>query len=131
MPRCGSLTAGGRRGRRRLLQNVKLIVLDVDGTLTNGTLLYTDSGAQSKAFHVADELLPSGQQAKFDNRVGWARTALRKAGLFDAPKRAFFCITDRGRDVALSGIPGINDKYFLQFAEHREYRGLNDKIVAD
>jgi len=38
------------------MQNVKLIVLDVDGTLTDGTLLYTDSGAQSKAFHVADGL---------------------------------------------------------------------------
>lgn len=26
-------------------------------------------------------LLPSGQQAIFDNRVGWARTYLKKAGL--------------------------------------------------
>ena len=38
------------------MQNVRLIVLDVDGTLTDGTLLYTDSGTQSKAFHVADGL---------------------------------------------------------------------------
>jgi len=38
------------------MQNVKLIVLDVDGTLTDGTLLYTDGGGQSKAFHVADGL---------------------------------------------------------------------------
>ena len=35
---------------------VKLIALDVDGTLTNGTLLYSDSGVQAKAFHVADGL---------------------------------------------------------------------------
>ena len=38
------------------MQNVKLIVLDVDGTLTDGTLLYGDGGGQSKAFHVADGL---------------------------------------------------------------------------
>ena len=38
------------------MQNVKLIVLDVDGTLTDGTLLYGDDGRHSKAFHVADGL---------------------------------------------------------------------------
>jgi len=38
------------------MQNVKLIVLDVDGTLTDGTLLYGPDGAHSKAFHVADGL---------------------------------------------------------------------------
>jgi 3-deoxy-D-manno-octulosonate 8-phosphate phosphatase (KDO 8-P phosphatase) len=38
------------------LQNIKLIVLDVDGTLTDGTLLYANDGGQAKAFHVADGL---------------------------------------------------------------------------
>ena len=35
---------------------VKLIALDVDGTLTDGTLLYFDNDVQAKAFHVADGL---------------------------------------------------------------------------
>lgn len=35
---------------------VKLIALDVDGTLTDGTLLYGDNDVQAKAFHVADGL---------------------------------------------------------------------------
>ncbi len=38
------------------MQNIKLIVLDVDGTLTDGTLVYGDNGVQTKAFHVADGL---------------------------------------------------------------------------
>ena len=38
------------------MQNVKLIVLDVDGTLTDGTISYRDDGVQAKAFHVADGL---------------------------------------------------------------------------
>lgn len=38
------------------MQNVKLIVLDVDGTLTDGTIFYSDDGTQTKAFHVADGL---------------------------------------------------------------------------
>jgi restriction system protein len=36
------------------------------------------------------ELLPSGKQAIFDNRVGWARTYLKKAGLIDSKKRGYF-----------------------------------------
>ena len=38
------------------IHDVKLIVLDVDGTLTDGTILYSNSGVQAKAFHVADGL---------------------------------------------------------------------------
>ncbi len=38
------------------MQNVKLIALDVDGTLTDGTMLYGPDGAHSKAFHIADGL---------------------------------------------------------------------------
>ena len=35
---------------------IKIVLLDVDGTLTDGTLAYSDSGVQTKAFHVADGL---------------------------------------------------------------------------
>jgi restriction system protein len=45
------------------------------------------------------ELLPSGTQPIFANRVGWARLYLKKAGLLDAPKRGFLQITgDQGID---------------------------------
>jgi len=39
------------------------------------------------------ELLPSGRKAKFDNRVGWATTYLKKAGLLESSGRAAFRIT--------------------------------------
>ncbi len=35
---------------------VKLIIVDVDGVLTDGTLLVADSGEEFKAFHVRDGL---------------------------------------------------------------------------
>lgn len=42
-----------------------------------------------KAFHLSEEdlaqLLPSGRQTYFANRVGWARTYLKKAGLIESP----------------------------------------------
>jgi restriction system protein len=52
------------------------------------------------------ELLPSGSQATFDNRVGWARTYMKKAGLVDSPRRGHFRITQRGRQARLSRLRG-------------------------
>ena len=46
------------------------------------------------------ELLPSGGQATFDNRVGWARTYMKKAGLLESPRRGYFKITDSGHPGA-------------------------------
>ena len=43
------------------------------------------------------ELLPSGTAFLFDNRVGWARTYLKQAGLLLSPKRGAFQITEAGR----------------------------------
>jgi restriction system protein len=40
------------------------------------------------------ELLPSGGQARFDNKVGWARTHLSKALLLEIPRRGWLRITD-------------------------------------
>ena len=43
------------------------------------------------------ELLPSGRQTVFKNRVSWAKTYLKKAGLLDSPARATIVITDAAR----------------------------------
>lgn len=45
------------------------------------------------------ELLPSGRQEVFTNRVAWAKTHLRMAGLIEAPSRGVFRITDRGQEI--------------------------------
>ena len=45
------------------------------------------------------ELLPSGKQAKFSNRVAWAKTYLQQAGLLVSTRRAHFQISSRGNDV--------------------------------
>ena len=43
------------------------------------------------------ELLPSGKQPIIQNRVAWARTYLKKAGLLDSPQRGVIEISDRGK----------------------------------
>jgi len=45
------------------------------------------------------ELLPSGQQSTFRNRVAWAKTHLKMAGLLDSERRGFFKITPQGLQV--------------------------------
>ncbi len=64
-----------------------------------------------------DELLPSGKQRKFDNRVSWARTYLQKALLLSSPGRSKFRITERGMKVLKENPPHMNVKYLRQFPE--------------
>lgn len=45
------------------------------------------------------ELLPSGKQAIFDNRIGWCRTYLKKAQLIESPSRGQYKITEAGIKV--------------------------------
>ncbi len=68
------------------------------------------------------ELLPSGQQATFDNRVGWARTYMKKAILLEPTRRGYFRITERGQDVLSQNPQKINVKFLEQFQEFMEFR---------
>lgn len=76
------------------------------------------------------ELLPSGQQGIFKNRIGWARTYLKKSGLIEAPKRGVFKITPRGTKI-LSGSPAkIDVKFLEQFPEFVEFRDASRTEVG-
>ena len=77
-------------------------------------------------FHLSDaerrELLPSGSQSAFDNRVGWSRTYLKKAGLLSSPRRSYFQITSRGQEVLASNPARINIGFLRQFPEFLEFQ---------
>ena len=68
------------------------------------------------------QLLPSGQQPAFFNRVGWARTYLKKSGLLQDPSRGQFQITDRGLEVLAKKPMKIDMKYLQQFPEYVVFR---------
>ena len=70
-------------------------------------------------------LLPSGQQGVFKNRIGWARTYLKKAGLIEAPKRGVFKITDRGWKTLSANPIRIDIKFLEQFSEFIEFREIS------
>ena len=58
------------------------------------------------------ELLPSGRQTTFANRVAWAYSYLKQASLIGSPKRGVYEITERGRSV-LADNPKRIDIAFL------------------
>lgn len=70
------------------------------------------------------ELLPSGQSLLFANRVGWARTYLKKAGLLDSPKRGVVCITERGLQVLKGNPKKIDNNLLKQFPEFVEFQNI-------
>ncbi len=73
------------------------------------------------------ELLSSGQQEVFSNRVGWARTYMKKAGLLKSPQRGRFQITQRGIEVLNQNPEKINVSFLNQFKEFQEFRTLKQK----
>ena len=71
------------------------------------------------------ELLPSGLQAIFNNRVGWANTYLKKAGLLESTRRGYFRISDRGLIVLEKPPKEINVNYLEQYQEFIDFRGAS------
>lgn len=68
------------------------------------------------------ELLPSGKQTVFANRVHWAKTYLKQAGLVRATKRGHFVLTDRGREALAQTEVPIDNAYLQQFEEFQEFK---------
>jgi restriction system protein len=68
------------------------------------------------------ELLPSGTAPTFDNRLGWARTYLKQAGLLESPKRGYFQITGRGKDLLAQSPAKIDLELLERFEEYRAFR---------
>jgi restriction system protein len=69
-----------------------------------------------------NELLPSGQQPIFNNRVGWANFYLKKAGLLESPRRGALRITARGKQVLGDNPARIDLKFLERFPEFIEFR---------
>ncbi len=67
-------------------------------------------------------MLPSGVDNLFDNRVGWARTYLKKANLINYTKRGFFQITDRGYSVISQKPEKIDIVFLRQYPEFIEFQ---------
>jgi restriction system protein len=68
-----------------------------------------------------NQLLPSGKQEIIDNRVGWARSHLKIAGLLEDPKRGYVKITQLGTETIAKNPQDINVRFLNQFEQYRKY----------
>jgi len=108
-------------------QSVMLPLLRLAGDQQEHSLRETID-ALADVFHLTDderkELLPSGQQQVFDNRVGWARTYLTKAVLLQKTRRSHYEISQRGLEVLAGDPERIDVKFLDQFQEFKDFRAL-------
>lgn len=68
------------------------------------------------------QMLPSGKQIIFENRVHWARTYLDKAGAIVRTRRSHFQITDRGRQLLKTHPSKIGVQELRQFPEFQKFQ---------
>lgn len=71
-------------------------------------------------------LFSSGKQPVFYNRVGWARTYLKKAGLLESPKRGVHVITQRGLDLLVKKPTRIDQSLLKEYPEFVEFISNSD-----
>jgi len=105
-------------------QAIKLPALGVtgDGKLRHLRELYL---SLAKTLSVTEEeqaeLLPSGKQTRWKNRVNWACYDLYRAGIFSRPKRATYQISDLGRKTLAENPASLNRDYLRQFPHFLEW----------
>lgn len=80
------------------------------------------------------KLLPSGKQTTIANRVHWARSYMKQAGLVQNIKRGWYELTDRGRAVVDNPSIVLDSKYLEKFDEFQEFKSRgkehDDETVA-
>lgn len=77
------------------------------------------------------ELLPSGRQRRFDNRVAWAKVHMDRAGVLTSPKRGLFRITDRGKTLLRERPERIDMALLSRFEEFRAFRASSRRGDAE
>lgn len=86
------------------------------------------------------ERLPSGVQAVFRNRVGWAHDRLKRAGYSHSPKRGFWQLTEAGRvyvashprlgEYDVQAIALVNNKQSPGYGKRAKDEAFSDQIPA-
>lgn len=77
------------------------------------------------------EMLPSGTQTKFYNRVAWAKSFLVQAMVLETPRRGYFRITERGRELLKQGHDRIDVKILKQYPEFVAFHSAKGEQPVD
>ena len=119
------------------IPDFQTIMLPFMQVLADGKTKSVKEVASSLAiqFKLTDEerhvLLPSGQQSLFSNRVGWAKSHLKNAGLITNPTRGNVVISDAGFAVLKANPEFINCKFLKKFPSYLKFIGAIDSSDID
>ncbi len=69
-----------------------------------------------------EQFLPSGKQTTFSNRVHWAKSYLKQAGLLKYTARSHFVITEEGKKVLSENPERIDSKFLEKFKSFQDFR---------
>jgi len=115
-------------------QSIMLPLLNYAGDSKEHSLRETID-ALADLFKLTDDerrtLLSSGQQTVFDNRAGWARTYLKKAGLLETTRRGYYRITKRGQDILQQNLSKIDATFLKQFSEFVAFQSTHRNQVDE
>lgn len=111
-------------------QSIMLPLLKIAGDKKEHTLQEVRNSL-AKYFKLSEEeiseLLSKSKQQRFKNRVGWARTYLKKAGLLEYSGVGYLIITEQGLKVLQEKPSIINIKYLTRFPEFLEFKNSSKK----
>lgn len=102
-----------------------LRVVAVRGPIKASDYYAAVADATSLTAEDREQLLPSGTQAAYKNRIGWAGTYLVKAGLLERPQRGFLRITPLGQQVLASNPSRIDNEMLRQYEGFRQFESLS------
>lgn len=112
------------------IPDFQTLMLPILQDLTNGERS-SQQTHDSLAEHFAltpEELvvrIPSGRAKTFQNRIGWAKTHMKAAGLISSPRRGVYLLTSRGRDIVASNPPSVGLTTLTQYPEYVAFREGN------
>lgn len=67
------------------------------------------------------EMLPSGKQTTYRNRIHWALHYLKRAQVLETPVRGRYRITERGRELLAENPAEVRMKTLERYPEYREF----------
>ncbi|MBN56321.1 restriction endonuclease [Thalassolituus sp. UBA3500] len=104
-----------------------LVTLDTQGDMSLRNLV----DLLSDQYQLTDEerrrMTPSKRSPLMYNRVAWATTYLRKAGLIESPQRGISHLTAIGRQVLAENPEKIDASYLKQFEAFEEFRAIDNR----
>ncbi|MEI8020682.1 MAG: restriction endonuclease [Schlesneria sp.] len=119
------------------IPDFQTVMLPLLETLKDGNVWRMNEVTEhlARQFSLTDEernaMLPSGQAPLFANRVAWAKTHMKAAGLIDNPNRGRVSISDRGLSVLAKKPEAINMKFLKQFEEYNEFTSNKKTAVLE